>query len=99
MRKNPQKYIGISRRAGKPHTSCFVMNISASAAGRDMPRKPKIGQLLRWSAIACKIGSRSSADINYFSVLHLLYTEFAAHPAPRPADTVKRSECEVELPQ
>jgi hypothetical protein len=64
-----------------------------------MPRKPGIGQLLRWSATAYKIGIRSSADVNYFSVLRLLYTEFAAHPGPRPAGTVKRSECEAEMPQ
>jgi hypothetical protein len=68
------------------------MNISASAAGRVMPCKPKIGQLLRWSAMACKIGIRSSADINYFSVLHLLYIEFAVHPAPCPASTVSGRE-------
>jgi len=66
--------------------------------GRFMSRKPRIGQLLRWSAMACKIGIRSSADVNYLSVFHLLYTEFAAHAAPRPAGTVKRSVCEVELP-
>jgi hypothetical protein len=64
-----------------------------------MPHKPRTGQLLRWSAMACKIGIRSSVDVNYFSVLHLLYTEFAAHSAPRPAGTVKRCGCEVELPQ
>jgi len=49
--------------------------------------------------MTCTIGIRSLADINYFPVLHLLYTEFAAHPAPRPAGAVKLSECEVELPQ